>query len=251
MDWGDTSSFSIIYCNCFTVLVGIALIALPFYILFYYFRNVHTLDDEEFQERFGTLLDDLKIESNENEETKDLIFKRKISVLFPFFFVVRRLIFVGISIGLAPWPYFQLMGAFFLTTGMIIYLLWFWPFADNFFTRIEVMNEITSILMLYVMLVFSDWVPEPLVRYDFGWIFIGLFSANVCVHVFFLLRDMFKIWLLKLYKKCKTKKKQAITAPVLNPDVSVRLAVVEEVEDEAEASESEAEASESNSLQQA
>ena len=50
MNWSDTSSFSIIYCNCFTVLIGIALIALPFYILFYYFRNVHALDDEEFQD---------------------------------------------------------------------------------------------------------------------------------------------------------------------------------------------------------
>lgn len=140
------------------------------------------------------------------------------------------------------------MGAFYLTTGIVIYLLWCWPFADNFFTRIEVMNEVTSMLMLYVMLVFSDWVPEPLVRYDFGWIFIGLFCTNVCVHVFFLLRDMFKYRLLKLYKKCKRNKKQANTAPVSNPDAMVELAVVEEVEDQAEASESEAEASESNSL---
>ena len=143
MNWSETSSFSIMYCNFFTVLIGIALIALPFYILVYYFRNIQTLDDEEFQERLGTLLDDLKLDSTEDEKPEDLLFKRKMSVLFPFFFVVRRLIFIGISIGLAPWPYFQLMGAFYLTTGMVIYLLWFWPFADNFLTKIEVMNEVT------------------------------------------------------------------------------------------------------------
>ena len=55
---------------------------------------------------------------------------------------------------------------------------------------------------------------------------------------------MFKLRLLKLYRKCKTKKRQAVS----NPDATVRLAIVDEVKDEAEASESEAEASESNSL---
>ena len=101
--------------------------------------------------------------------------------------------------------------------------------------------------MLYVMLVFSDWVPEPLVRYDFGWIFIGLFCANVCVHVFFLLRDMLRSLLFKLNKRCKSRRKQAITDQIYNIDSKITLAVVKEVEDEAEALESEAESPESKS----
>ena len=68
--------------------------------------------------------------------------------------------FTAVAIKLAPWPIFQLITAFFSTTALIIYLFWYWPFKENFFTRIEIMNEVTNLVMLYFMLAFSDWVPE-------------------------------------------------------------------------------------------
>jgi len=129
------------------------------------------------------------------------------------------------------------MGAFYLSTAMVIYLLWFWPFADNFFTRIEVMNEVTSILMLYLMLVFSDWVPDPEVRYTFGWVYIGVFCVNGTVHFFFLLRDLLKRLPFEVYIKCRFKKKRAVKAPASSPEATQSLTIVEEVNGEEEPSE--------------
>lgn len=124
------------------------------------------------------------------------------------------------------------MGSFYLTTAMIIYLVSFMPFADNFYNRTEVMNEITNLLMLYVMLMFSDLVPDPEMRYSFGWIAIGLFCANHSVHLFFLLGGLFKRVPLKIFKKCKLKKNQAVKEPSSRPEPTQSLAVVEECKNE-------------------
>ena len=101
--------------------------------------------------------------------------------------------------------------------AMLMYLLLFKPFADNFFTRIEVMNETTNMLMLYLMLVFSDWVPDPEVRYIFGWIFIGVFGANLIVHLIFLLWELIKKTTHKLFTKCVIRRRQATKAPIMKP----------------------------------
>ena len=43
----------------------------------------------------------MKLESTEKEKPDETLSKRKISVMFPFLCVMRRLIFIAIAIGLA------------------------------------------------------------------------------------------------------------------------------------------------------
>merc|ERR1719464_1394262 len=94
------------------------------------------------------------------------------------------------------------------------------------------MNETTAIVMLYLMLVFSDWVPDLEVRYIFGWIFIGVFCANLAVHLFFLLRGLLKRVPFKLFIKCGIKRKQATKVPITKPNPTESLAVIEENKNE-------------------
>ena len=136
-----------------------------------------------------------------------------VSIFFPFMFVLRRLLFVGFSMGLSKWPVFQLQAMFYVVTTNIIYLIWYWPFQSNFFTLIEVMNEVTALFMLYFMLSFSDWNPSPENRYTYGWFFIAICATNLIVHLFFLVRSLglqFKLWC----KKMMAKKKAAKAAKV-------------------------------------
>ena len=85
------------------------------------------------------------------------------------------------------------MSLFFVSTGMIIYLLCFSPFEDPFFTKIEVMNEVTAIFLLYTMLCFTDWIPSAERRYIYGWFFIGFASLNMIVHIFLLFKENFYV----------------------------------------------------------
>ena len=194
-----------IYCNCFTIALSIILIGLPLFVLFFYNAKIDRLDDEKFKARYGTLLEGTKIYAEEGESESDLKRKRQISILFPLFFMLRRMVFVGIAFMLAQWPVFQLVGQFYLNTLMIIYLLWCWPLETNFSTLVEVFNEVTAMWMLYFMLTFTDWVPDIELRYQTGWVFIGIFCLNLSVHILFLLKDL-KDSIRDKYLKCKNRK---------------------------------------------
>ena len=121
-------------------------------------------------------------------------------------FVLRRIGFMVAAFCLSSWPVFQLMAMSYITTAMMIYLMWYKPFEDNFFNYIEVMNEITAILLLYVMFSFTDWIPDAGNRYDYAWFFIGITSLNLLVHIFFLMKENIKLVQLK-YRKWMNKRK--------------------------------------------
>ena len=163
MRWGSELGFSELYCNYFTIIMSIAVVALPIYILVFYCCRIDDLNDGNFAERFGTLYAGLKVHPKETERKTRK--RRKTTIFDPFMFVMRRLIFMALSLLLMHLPVFQLMATFYVCTGMVIYFLWFRPFEEIKVTMLEVMNEITTIAMLYVMLTFSDWVPSPEVRY--------------------------------------------------------------------------------------
>lgn len=140
---------------------------------------------------------------------------RKITIWFPMTFVLRRIAFVAIAFLLNPWPVFQLMAMSYITTAMVIYLLWFSPFEDNFYNRIEVLNEITAMLLLYFMFTFTDWIPSAGDRYNYAWLFIAITCANLGVHLFFLMKENMKRLHLKWIrytnkKKSKQQKKKKI-----------------------------------------
>ena len=61
IQWGTDLGWSILYCNCFTILIGIVLMLLPLYIICLYRAKINKLDDEEFKSRYGRLYDDLKM----------------------------------------------------------------------------------------------------------------------------------------------------------------------------------------------
>ena len=48
------------------------------------------------------------------------------------------------------------------------------------------MNEVTSLLLLYTMLGFTDWIDDQYDRYNIGWPFSIIISLNLSIHLFFL-----------------------------------------------------------------
>jgi len=72
---------------------------------------------------------------------------------------------------------------------MMIYLLTFWPFEDPIFTKIELMNEITSLFLLYHMFTFTDWVPSATSMYISGWSFCFFACLNMGMHLYILGSD--------------------------------------------------------------
>lgn len=169
------------YNNLFTFAIAITIAIMPFYTTLFYGWKFNKLDDEEFASKFGTLYSGLNLDMAEHT--------RRNGLFFPFFFILRRLLFVFAAIYMESFLWLQLAIQFFCSVWMMIYLLTFWPFKDKIFTKVEVMNEVTSLLLLYHMLTFTDWVPRAETRYVMGWSFIGITSGNLAIHMLLLIRN--------------------------------------------------------------
>ena len=74
---------------------------------------------------------------------------------------------------------------------MIIYVGLVWPFNTAFGNLIEIFNEIMNLIMLYHMITFSPFVPDPAIRYQMGISQMVCFAAWLCIHFFFWFKDMF------------------------------------------------------------
>jgi len=84
--------------------------------------------------------------------------RRNWTIFFPISFMARRVIF-ALSVVVFPEQIFlQLACAFSAAVTMITYLGHKWPFDSPFSTKMEIFNECTNILLLYHMMMFTDWV---------------------------------------------------------------------------------------------
>ena len=240
MEWNSDLGPAVIYCNIFTIVLAAVMIALPVFIAVCYFTNIERLDDEKFASKYGTLYDGMKL-----NEDKLRQHTRKVSIWFPLAFVLRRIAFIMIAFCLSTWPVFQLIAMILITTAMIFYLMWFKPFEDNFFNHIEVMNEVTAMLLLYIMFSFTDWIPDAKSRYDYAWFFILITISNLLVHVFFLMKYNVKSIQLR-WKKYMNKRNGSINKKELKKMKTVETALKVK-EDEIEDDESKKSSAESGS----
>ena len=58
-----------------------------------------------------------------------------------------------------------------------------WPFETYFAAKIEVFNECTNILLLYGLMMFTDFVPDAQMRFNLGFCYIGVTLSNILLHL--------------------------------------------------------------------
>ena len=84
------------------------------------------------------------------------------------------------------------------------------PFLESKQNRIELMNEYFMATMSFLILTFTDWVNDIMVKYQYGWVFIILISVDIFVNlIIILLNCAIRISLVskKAYNKIKSLKK--------------------------------------------
>ena len=146
MDWPE-GNISVRYNNWFSIVMSILLLGLPIFIATFYFINANKMDDEKFQGKFGDIYDGLVLSNNAT--------KRRIALFYPFWFVTRRLIFALICILLKEDFFWQLNTSLLSSFINLGYMLRYQPFEEVKILRLEVMNEVTNIILLYHLLLFT------------------------------------------------------------------------------------------------
>ena len=67
-----------------------------------------------------------------------------------------------------------------------------WPFEENFMTKLEIFNEYTTILLLYLTFGFvNDWMGSAGFRNSLGFFFIAVVIGNMGTHLFFLIKSSY------------------------------------------------------------
>jgi hypothetical protein len=137
------------------------------------------------------------------------------------FFVIRRIVFVFSAIYLRNFLFFQLATQFVSLWFSINYVFEYQPFDNKLTTILELMNEFTSGILMYHVIVFNPaWVSEDEPREFVGISFIVIVCMNISVHVFFLCKTSYteaskkiKDWVYKCKRKKEEQAKKSINSP--------------------------------------
>jgi hypothetical protein len=109
---------------------------------------------------------------------EDIRLKAKDKLLFPFFFISRR-IFLGV---LSIWGHnytFQYMSLFYLSTVILIFIELQRPFKTKARNRLELFNEVFIIIIMYHFFIFTDFVPDSMAKYKMGYSCCVLLLVNI------------------------------------------------------------------------
>ena len=107
----------------------------------------------------------------------------------------------------------------------VCYLCKFQPFEDRKVLKLEVMNELTNLLLLYHVCCFAGLVPDSEDRYMLGWSFIATLACNMLVHFVLLVISTVVTCKTDFRKKCCAKK-QPEEEPVAEPEPKKDLTVI-------------------------
>ena len=117
-------------------------------------------------------------------------------------------------------------------------MLYYQPFEEVKIFRLEVMNELTNIILLYHLFFFTDFVGDAEVRYQIGWSFIAVTAGNMFVHFTLMVINMVCDLKEKIQNKCCPKpeppeeEKPEVKVEVIKPDLTIVEEEVEEFEAE-------------------
>ena len=165
---------------CVLAFFAIALLALPVFISVYYTINFDKLKEPEFEEKYGEVYAGL------NAEKKSTIF-------FAVFFLMRRYIFVITICFTLFWQvWLQISLQMILSLASACFLINFSPFEESLPLQLEIFNEITTVLLLYLVACFTEFVHDVHTHVLIGYAFLFFMIGNMGVHLFFLLRSSIK-----------------------------------------------------------
>jgi hypothetical protein len=91
-----------------------------------------------------------------------------------------------------------------LNSLYLIYILYVRPIIEGLKT--EIFNEICSLLCSVMLLIFTDFVDDPEIKFYSGYVFIGIYIINFLVNFIVILIDAIKTlsrWIKYIYWKIK------------------------------------------------
>jgi hypothetical protein len=86
------------------------------------------------------------------------------------------------------------------TTMTMCFNAYFQPFVNNVLNYLEIMNEVTILILIYHMIVFTDFVESRTMQYQLGYLVCIFTVLNICINVIFLFSNLVTTYYMRLKK---------------------------------------------------
>ena len=178
MDWED--DFILVKAsNIFSIIILSFTLLLPIIMCFFWATKVQQWNKDEFKAKYGSLLDGSNSES-----------RKWYIMLVPMTYFLRRIALCICCVFFIETFWAQVALQIMVSVFVIILLHWKRPLESNYATNIETFNEIITLITLYLLMCFSDFVPDEAIRSECGKAFIATIIVFALVHFFFLFSDV-------------------------------------------------------------
>lgn len=190
----DKAHFGTVIDYVLGCILAAGIFILPVFIIVFYLKNMDKLDDEEFQEKFGSVYD-------------GLVTGKKSAIAYSVFFIIRRAAFAAASLFLYDKVLIQLPAMTFLTIISVAYLSTYSPFEDKLCQNLDILNEVCTVILIDICYLFTDVWHNPTGQYNVGYAFIIVMTGCIFTHLFFLMRSVFGDLKLRYKRSIYTRKK--------------------------------------------
>jgi hypothetical protein len=180
----NTNAFGSVIDYILSIILTFAILCLPFFMIIFYLKYYAEWGSEEFDNKYGAPLDGLKK-------------NQKSSLVYPVYFIIRRSMFCVVTLVLFDYVILQLLCHFILTLISITYLITFVPQQNPLEYRLELMNEVFTLIIIDLCFLFTELDSDQTRQYNWGYVFIVVIFSCVGIHVLFLLKHIIRDLILK------------------------------------------------------
>ena len=126
-------------------------------------------------------------------------------------FLMRRLLFAAVIAYLDVNIVLQVLLADILSTLLLVFYITIKPMYDKINNAIQIINECVVLLCVWLVLLFTEYVPSPEQRYDFAFVFLYVIALdaglNLLIFIYILVKKVCKA-IRQCYLKAQVKKRK-------------------------------------------
>lgn len=150
--------------------MALALFYMPLALLYVWTRNPKSYELETFERSWASFYEGVRKVN-------------KYTLMFNFFFMLRRIALVYAIFYFKDHVTFQIMSLFALNITLLIYQGSTRPLTWKLRNRIELFNEACITAVAIHLLIFTDWVTDPLARETMGHTMLGVFLICLALNL--------------------------------------------------------------------
>ena len=93
---------------------------------------------------------------------------------------------------------------------MLVFLIEFKPLSDSRSMKVEIFNELTQLVLLYILIMFTSITEyEGIFRNNIGIVYLFVIFSNIGTHVYLMAYDSYKRFEKRYRKRCCCCRKKA------------------------------------------